>query len=61
VRLTGSAPPELIHTLPSARQLLRERHWAYAQLWEAVRVGTYLAYRVRHGQQWEWRFQASSA
>ena len=40
-RLTGSAPRELSETLPSARELLRQRHWTYAQLWEAVRAGTY--------------------
>ncbi len=61
VRLTGSAPPEVIRTLPSAREILRERQWTYPQLWGAVRAGAYLAYHVRHGQQWEWRFQASSA
>ena len=61
VRLTGGAAPEVIDTLPSAREILRQRQWAYSQLWEAVRAGTYLAYRVRHGQQWEWRLQASSA
>lgn len=57
-RLTGTAPPVLQRTLPSARELLRQRQWTYPQLWDAVRSGAYLAYRFRHGQQWEWRFQA---
>jgi hypothetical protein len=26
---------EVIRTLPTARQLLRERQWAYSQLWDA--------------------------
>ncbi len=44
---------------PTVRQLMRERNWSCQQVWEAVRAGSYVAYRQRAGQHWEWRLRAS--
>jgi hypothetical protein len=46
---------------PSVRQVMRKRGWSCEQVWQAVRDGSYVAYRQRSGQQWEWRLQRSSA
>jgi hypothetical protein len=47
--------------LPTVRQLMRQRSWSCQQVWEAVRAGTYVAYRQRAGQHWEWRLRARHA
>jgi hypothetical protein len=40
---------------------MRKRSWSCQQVWEAVRAGTYVAYRHHSGQHWEWRLRASRA
>jgi hypothetical protein len=37
---------------------MRKRRWTRDQVWQAVRSGSYLAYRHTAGRHWEWRLQA---
>jgi hypothetical protein len=34
-----------------------KRRWNREQVWQAVRDGTYVVYRHRSGEHWEWRLQ----
>jgi DNA invertase Pin-like site-specific DNA recombinase/murein DD-endopeptidase MepM/ murein hydrolase activator NlpD len=57
-RLSGAAPSAGLATL---EQIAAERGIARQAVWELVRAGEYVAYRVRQGQVWAWRLQASGA
>lgn len=57
-RLTGLTNTQ---QLPTIRELMIERQVSYDQIWEMVRAGSYVAHRARHGKNWEWRLQATSA
>jgi DNA invertase Pin-like site-specific DNA recombinase len=41
-------------------QVMRKERWSREQVWQAVRNGTYVAYRQRCGQLWQWRLRRSS-
>jgi DNA invertase Pin-like site-specific DNA recombinase len=47
--------------LPTIDQVGHKQGWSREQVWQAVRDGTYAAYRYRSGQHWEWRLRRSSA
>jgi hypothetical protein len=46
--------------LSTINQVMRRERWSREQVWQAVRNGTYVAYRQRSGQHWEWRLRRSS-
>jgi hypothetical protein len=46
---------------PTVRQVMCKQGWSREQAWQAVRAGSYIAYRQANGQQWEWRLRRSSA
>ena len=38
-------------------EVMWKQHWSREQVWESVRDGTYMAYRQRSGEHWEWRLR----
>ncbi len=42
---------------PTVRQVMRQRGWSREEVWEAVRAGSYVAYRHAIGRRWEWRLR----
>jgi DNA invertase Pin-like site-specific DNA recombinase len=49
------------HRLSTINQVMRKERWSREHVWQAVRNGTYVAYRQRSGQHWEWRLRRNSA
>ena len=54
-RLDGSSA--LGPDLPSLGQVMHREGFSRDALWDRVRQGEYRAFRVAHGQGWEWRLQ----
>lgn len=48
------------HRFSTIDQIMRKQRWSRDRVWQAVRDGTYVAYRHRSGQHWEWRLRRSS-
>jgi len=53
-RLNGSL--QCTH-LTTIADVMAERQIAREEVWALIRAGRYLAYRVRNGQNWEWRLE----
>jgi DNA invertase Pin-like site-specific DNA recombinase len=45
------------HRFSTINRVMTNEHWTREQVWQAVREGTYVAYRHRAGQHWEWRLR----
>ena len=45
------------HRFSTINRVMTNEHWTREQVWDAVRDGTYVAYRHRAGQHWEWRLR----
>ena len=45
------------HRLSTIHRVMINEQWTREQVWDAVRDGTYVAYRHRAGQHWEWRLR----
>jgi hypothetical protein len=58
-RLDGSSP--IAAGLPSFAEVMQAEHLSRDALWERVRHGEYLAFRVPHGRVWQWHLQHSSS
>ncbi len=43
--------------LPTISEVMAQHHFTRDEVWDLVRARRYLAYRVRHGQNWEWRLE----
>ncbi len=57
-RLDGSS--QTAEGLPSFAEVRRTEHLSREVLWDRVCRGEYQAFRVRHGQVWQWHLQRSS-
>jgi DNA invertase Pin-like site-specific DNA recombinase len=42
---------------PTVQQVMHQHSWSRQAVWEAVRMGHYMAYRHAAGQRWEWRLR----
>jgi DNA invertase Pin-like site-specific DNA recombinase len=58
IRLDGQHDWRRFSTI---NQVMRKERWSREHVWQAVRNGTYVAYRQRSGQHWEWRLRRNSA
>ena len=58
-RLDGSSP--IAAGLPGFAEVMQAEHLPRDALWEQVRRGEYLAFRVPHGRVWQWHLQHSSS
>jgi len=57
-RLNGSL--QYTH-LPTITDLMAEQQITRNEVWALVRAGLYLPYRVRNGQNWEWRLEKNAS
>ena len=58
-RLTGGSA--ITPEMPTFAEVMRTENLSRDALWERVRAGQYHAFRVSHGQCWEWRLQRSAS
>ncbi|MGH7105294.1 MAG: recombinase family protein [Acetobacteraceae bacterium] len=59
-RLDGSCGAAAVH-LPTVSEVMRTHHLSRAAVWDRMRNGAYLAFRVPRGECWEWRLKPMPA
>src|SRR5262244_1073997 len=57
VRQQAAQGKTMLHRFSTMNRVMTNEHWTREQVWDAVREGTYEAYRHRAGQHWEWRLR----